>query len=353
MRVLVLGTSNSLLRNGWVSGLREALPAAQIDNRSVGASPGVQFSCAMQVDFSTYDVVFLDSVVNDENSQKFIGPVEYINRVMYEIASTISSKTRLIILAFCKAVNLNTVSPSEVHITRETIARASGAQFVDIRSLVLKYGRSIHGDGDLYEHMGHPQSGIQKEFGRAIGECMNSVEYPMGTSNTPCFAHNFKVYTTDWLSQFGPITSKATSRFRAEFLNLRPGESIEFEEPGNCLGFYIDAKNTRSILRFDGPSGVRMKEYWFDLKPNSFELKFVPIKGGFMLNRISVCGRDLPFERSIQTRFANWPGTTNAQLSLSSIAFWAGRWKEPIPSMAGKHHLRLHETLEEILGHRF
>lgn len=82
--ILILGTSNSILRKGWVAGLRDALPEAKIENLSVGASPGIQFALNIGIDFSSYDVVLLDSIPNDEEyqeNQQYMGEIGYSPRV--------------------------------------------------------------------------------------------------------------------------------------------------------------------------------------------------------------------------------------------------------------------------------
>ena len=65
MRILILGTSNSILRLGYVSGLSAQFPRAEIDNRSVGEAAGVQFACWGNIDFGAYDAVLFDSVPTD------------------------------------------------------------------------------------------------------------------------------------------------------------------------------------------------------------------------------------------------------------------------------------------------
>jgi hypothetical protein len=60
MNILIPGTSNSILKNAWGSGLRESQPNAKIQILSVGVSPGIEFSASRQLNFAACDVVFLD-----------------------------------------------------------------------------------------------------------------------------------------------------------------------------------------------------------------------------------------------------------------------------------------------------
>jgi hypothetical protein len=154
LNILILGTSNSIMREGWVAGLRAALPDSFISNRSIGASPGTQFSAAMAYDFASFDFVFLDSVPNDE--QRFNGSdeVDYLNRICFEIASTIAAQTNLIILAFCLDRFLS--KPTEIFSARRNIASAVNAQFVDVRQLVISRGPALLNGLPLYEQEAHP-----------------------------------------------------------------------------------------------------------------------------------------------------------------------------------------------------
>src|SRR5271156_670140 len=98
MEILVLGSSNSILADGYLAGLADALPGAAISNKSVGASPGLQFAYHCGLDFRRYDAVIFDAVVNDENIEPFLGTVSYQHEILRQIFSTIASQTRLVVL---------------------------------------------------------------------------------------------------------------------------------------------------------------------------------------------------------------------------------------------------------------
>jgi hypothetical protein len=297
------------------------LPYASIVNKSVGASPGSQFSCEMPTDFSVYDYVFLDTIVNDEHLSSDIGSEMLINRVMFEIAATIASQTNLVILGFCKVDYL--YAPSSLFKRRIDIAVATQSQFVDVRTLVLKFGGKIVGEDPLYEHIGHPDHRIQYSIGYNIGQCIYDRSFQARHRSCYNFRDNFKVYGVADFALPDALVRRKNSVFDVLFAELFPGQSIEFETTSLCLGFYINSRDTRAILNLEGPNGIRVKELWYDLNAAGFELKFVPVIEGHLTNRI-VFPATPPFERSIHTRFHKWPGTADAKLSLMKIAFWAG-----------------------------
>ncbi len=145
MKILILGTSNSILRNGWVSGLRRALPEADITNLSVGASPGTQFGLNMKSDLTSFDVVFFDSVVNDENFSAIVGTETFSNRIIFEIISTISTQTAAIVMGFSNERHLET--HSSIYTQRRALAALCGAQFIGIHEMVAEIRAQIAARG--------------------------------------------------------------------------------------------------------------------------------------------------------------------------------------------------------------
>lgn len=68
MRIAIVGTSNSIMRDGWVAALRELRPHDEIDNHSIGASTSLYGSFIVDHEkiADRYDVCFLDFCVNDQ-----------------------------------------------------------------------------------------------------------------------------------------------------------------------------------------------------------------------------------------------------------------------------------------------
>lgn len=68
MRIAIVGTSNSVMTDGWVAALRGLRPDDEIDNYSIGASTSLYGSYIVDREkiADRYDVCFLDFCVNDQ-----------------------------------------------------------------------------------------------------------------------------------------------------------------------------------------------------------------------------------------------------------------------------------------------
>jgi tetratricopeptide (TPR) repeat protein/ADP-heptose:LPS heptosyltransferase/glycosyltransferase involved in cell wall biosynthesis len=335
-----------------VAGIKEAFPDVQITNRSVGGSPGMQFACAMDEDFSQYSYVFFDSVPNDEIYEGFLGERDYQDRVIYELCSTIASQTNLIVVGFCLDVNLN--ASSRIYEMRRRIAAACGAQFVGMRELVLRHGRSIiGGDEELYETDAHPRQPIQRAFGQQIGHALKNNVVPHQETKVQTFSDNFWSFDPATIEGMGRLSRRKNSLFDVTFLQLGAGEVLDLStvaRGGQCLGFYLDKFDTRAIVFLEGVSGRRAKEYWYDLSPDAFEMRFIPIENGYPLVKIVVAGEELPFERSAYSGFAQWPNADRpARLSISKLAFWKGDRSNPLPLLDDCSHSEvLHSWIDDV-----
>lgn len=329
VKILILGTSNSILKQGWVAGLRTSLPHAVIENRSVGGSPGTQFAVHMQTNFREFDLVIVDSVVNDEDYLPYIGRPPFFNRVMFEIASTIASQTRLVLLGIGTERTLQ--DPSPTFLERAHLARILGAQFVDMRKLIVRYGPVILGTGQrLYEVQFHPDWQLQRIFGTALGMALSDAEVlpPFEAEN---FASNFSV--------FDPLDDPSRRRLRhtnsimdRELAVVGLDEAVEMDNPGLCLGFFLNAKTTKAVARLEGPREQRTKELMFEIERGKFQLKFVPITDGLPLTRLTVTNDLSPIEKTIFTSAYNWPSGGNpVRAELGEFAFWSGDESRVLP----------------------
>jgi len=131
LRILILGTSNSLRKGGWVAGLATTLPSAEIVNQSLGGAPSIQFALKMQTDFAQFDFVIFDALVNDQNLGAPVGRLPRLGMHLFEIMSTIARSSRLIVLGLPTLPQLeNETNIQRLH--RDT-ASLVGGQFVSVQ----------------------------------------------------------------------------------------------------------------------------------------------------------------------------------------------------------------------------
>jgi hypothetical protein len=327
------------MKEGWVAGLRAALPDANISNRSIGASPGTQFATMMGHDFASFDFVFFDSVPNDE--QRFFGSdeVDYLNRICFEMASTIAAKTNLIILGFCLDRFLN--KPTEIFSARRNIASAVNAQFVDIRQLVISRGPPLLGGLPLYEQEAHPHRQFSRRLGYELGQSLlrrvDWEHFEPGRSTD--FSANFVLLDlTKRFPTYNAIERK-NSLLSQRLFPLSSGAEIEINATHPCVGFYVNRSETRAYMYFDGRSPSRVKLSFAD-QPGGLALMFVGLKYGIIITKLRVTGREVELDDA----------HPSAKVELGVFSFWSGDRQAPIPvGSVGADSLQLHDMIDQRL----
>jgi hypothetical protein len=325
MRVLVLGTSNSLLRGGWIDGLQETVGGLQVENRSVGASPGIQFATHIRTEFSNYDYVFIDSVPNDElyARVKWNGRVgyftpEYHDSVMFDIASTARAHTNVVFLGIPRRDMLE--PPSRTFLERREMARRLGSPFIDFRSAVMEHAKNagITVDQSYDTHPAHPLLSISYGVGRSIGDMMNAGKLINRSAAAADQSKRYTIYShQDWPNL--PSEYRENSVMRDTFLRLRNGESIGFKD-GRCVGYYINVRNTCCTATLEDSRGeaVFRTKLFYERSAGGILKTFIPTPDGLSGCRL-VCGSERDTDDIGPHPQINPDGETDFVLSVSQI----------------------------------
>lgn len=322
MKVLILGTSNSILANGWSYGLSDALKDHEIVNMSIGASPGIQFADKMRLDFSQYKYVFFDSIPNDEeysNKAKGYTFNKKNERITFEILSTIASQTSLIILGFCNKWAFH--EESDIYKSRKAIAQKIGCQFIDTRSLLKAF---LHGNtvDSLYEsHPAHPKREISYEIGKVIGEEILNCNLAF-KNDCQNYSKNF---ITESATSFGDNIIKLENRWLSmEVLKADINTPIQVNSNYSCLGIYIETCNTHCILTYtdfhNSKHHVHLT-YNQNRPEGKFVKVFVPFYEAPKIKNISL--NDMTLEGAIYYPVMTHENNDIAhKLHLSSLIYW-------------------------------
>jgi tetratricopeptide (TPR) repeat protein len=337
-RLLVLGTSNSVLRTGWVSGLRAARPDYEIVDRSLGASPGSMFGLYMGEDLSSYAAVIFDSVPNDEQvEQGRVVDIQARTRFFYELFATIASQTRLILIGFTNAATLN--SETDTYSRRRQLAALCGAQFIDIRSLVLELGPALIGpDKELYEHPAHPNRDIARAVGFEIGVALTSFAWPLLTSSIETFSGNFRIVDPADLVEEEKTIVLRNSLINMRLTDLRRDDIVRFDAGGSCIGF-MTSDFLGTAIRLSNREHSRVLEFSFKEVRKSFEVKFYEIPEWRRVDYLEVI-------RSSKTTSGDAPAV------LGRFLFWLGDVTAKVPDQSLVDPNLLHEKVADVLRSR-
>ena len=295
-RILILGTSNSLITGGWVDGLKASNESFQIHNKSIGASPGIQFAAHIDTDFSVYDYVFFDSVPNDEQYQyesSGYSELEFIVEVLRDIFSVIASHTRLIVLGVCNKNYFDV--ESKVYSARRALAGFCNSEFIDVRKILRScdsFFVARSGVRDLYDaHPSHPLPQHMKLIGYLIGKELNdSVKGAIRPSiKTPGYSTWIAADNND---QTFSVIEKENSFLQEKFGLIYDGVQLNFPEEKLCLGFYINFHGTDASVRVENSFAGKVRSISLFNKTSDKLLKlFVPIPNGERSLRLTVQGK--------------------------------------------------------------
>lgn len=310
MRILVLGTSNSILKDGWVEGLRSsAPPEVEIVNASVGASPAAQFGFHCAQGFAEYDLVLIEPVVNDENIHHFVGSRACFEQVMFEIFATIAAQSRLVAIGFTNA--RFEVGGSWVFEFYRALAERVGGRFIDAVAFAQGFPLPHFSDEN------HLSSRIAQAFGRQLALDLTTLTF--GPRYTQSFQTKFTSLDIGDLGRFS-MTERKSALYSGHFAILTPETRIVLPREANLIGIQIDASATYGYLSMEGSAGRRCISLRYDTGTALLRARFVPIQNGFMTQSLTV---SFPREDALASVFENPTAAPRPlAVSLSKLLFW-------------------------------
>ena len=319
LNILILGTSNSIIRTGWTKGFRDALPHGHtIDNRSVGGSPGIQFAEACINDLSGYDFVVLDSIVNDENLMRWMGSRDHYRAILFDIFSTIASQSNLVTLGFCNARfadDRSWIYHNYAHMTRRV-----GGRFVSAIDFAQTFA------GPQFKDNFHIASEIAYAFGARLAERLPDLGRTHHRAVS--YAERFSQIVASDICD-AEVFHAVNSMTDEKFAMLRPGYEIRFDRAGKLLGLKLDSTRTHAAVQLFAADTVTTKSmrYGGISEERRFLTKFVPIHDGFDGDRLVVVSpqdsflasnNEIPRTEALRPELQGGP-----QLALARLVFWA------------------------------
>lgn len=264
----------------------------QIDNLSVGASPSIQFLDTLatngNVEFSKYDIVFIDAAGSDEAYfLKFIGQKRYLQVYFDELVKQISYQAPVIVTEFGRRRCFK--EQSWASLIHESAAYNYSQKFISLRRIlhdVFKLSDK-HFD-DLYYDDIHFRPEVAYIFGLALGQNLNKLIPKLSKE----VMKNFIVSTENLQSKQYKQTKFANSRFSLEATTIDSKEKLLSEvRAGEAIaGFKIVSSHTNCFLKLDirgGDSRFVLLNYTLP-KKNKFLIKYVPLKPFIEVRTVSV-----------------------------------------------------------------
>ncbi len=326
MDILILGTSNSLLKGGYVDGLREAFPEARIDNRSVGGSPGIQFLRHVHEDLSGYDWIVFDSAVNDENWIDQLGTHHYYRQLTTRLFASLAAQSRLLVLGFCNERYFDGADSDIFKLYRE-MAIANGGEFLSVKRFIKDNGF----EGPVYQDDSHVDIRIGHAFGRALADRIRLAPARTAGRRLRSFADEFSILqlTQPHYAHLGQVAIKQNSLFRFEARLMTAGAGLIFRRPKFIVGFLIDSYHAHCALSFQAVKGTRHMSLKYMIH-ESLLIKFVPVLNGVLCDRIDI----MPFDSGVvyeRPKHEMETGEDRVELALQAIVVWDRPWTARLP----------------------
>ncbi|TAP35102.1 hypothetical protein EYR97_10560 [Alteromonas sp. KUL42] len=331
MKILVLGTSNSILKNGYISGMKRALARASWTNLSSGASPGVQFAKYAHMDFSAYDIVLFDSVPNDEQYALQTPGYSYsedFKEILFELLSTISSQTRLVVIGISVREFLN--KTSTVYKDRERLAQLTNAQFIHFSEALMIYK---HLEKEVYsDHPAHPKLELADRIGFYIGNAIQQ-HYSQLEKGHACenFSQNFERGVEHFACEGEFVKHFKNSLTEGKFLAMRLGDKVEIQSNHVLIGFQVNSLQTNASVNLLTEHGQSIRfNLFYERKHNGFLSLFVPLKDFQKVKWIQMQSNDEQDKDKLATNVQ--PRMTHecrdkeeANLQLGELLYWNNR----------------------------
>ncbi|WP_346839855.1 hypothetical protein [Microbulbifer sp. SAOS-129_SWC] len=161
MKALVLGTSNGIIKDGYIGGLKSSGKFEKVVNVSLGASPNIFFFYRLfDVDLSSFDVVFLESCVNDAAAIRagayelqrvrdvYEAVIGYISNYCFPVGILLPGRT-------------DDIHRSRVVESQRNIFESSGISYFDGEVELAQYAKKKSIEfGELYRDAAHVKSEV-------------------------------------------------------------------------------------------------------------------------------------------------------------------------------------------------
>ncbi|QDG36249.1 hypothetical protein FJN13_16175 [Alteromonas mediterranea] len=327
MKIAILGTSNSVMPNGWVSAIKEF---HEVDNYSIGAScAAVHLSSIKEYDISNYELVIIDSSINDYGhyeQSKFT--LDEINEIWISIFTELLIRNdNCLYINFPCERGIN--SDKRKLLSRRIIETANNFEIrvIDLYRIFEDTRES------LCEKYFRDENHLMPNLSRLIGFQILTLLKSYTIKNTPSkikkikVKSKFKLFKLYNSNNYRLKSSSIIKQNVASVKRIKTGKNIlgflHWAEKDTKYNVYVDDK-----LRgeFKIPGGYLSFEYINHIIPQNYK-KNIVIEFEEKIDLVSyVFKEDTNETISINTKLlANIPNIFYEKLKLLTIGFASGR----------------------------
>lgn len=223
-KVLILGTSNSIIKGGWFSSFYAKYKNDfDIINLSLGACTSVYLSYQITLNekiFKEADIIIIEPIVNDisylPNRQINESTLMTSIRHIYEYISSLKKVCFTLLLPTLKRTNL--YFKNNVYLEHAKHAKALGFHIIDLHPLYYKELKLID---SLFLDPGHINLQFAHHLGGEIGKMLKIKELEI-TSGEHAREGIYKIIKPE----LGPLRAKRNSKYTASLNGVSMGTHV-------------------------------------------------------------------------------------------------------------------------------
>lgn len=261
LRVAVVGTSNAVLRDGYVPGLMSAPSLATVRRHCLGGSPSILLPMiAEEMNPSDYDVCIIDTCINDDVhfNAKCLTVLDAYEHLLSFMRPLARAGCMPLLLALHELDNYGKkTAASELY---RALADRFGCGHYDARWFFSR--QSARGTlplAPMFRDKAHPNAETSFALGSEVAKHLRTLRLPWSPPDELELAGpNFRlVRPALFQGAAAGIVVHESSLRSDEFLPLGEGQSImvELNPRERLCGFLFNSVSSDGVLRIQGPRG--------------------------------------------------------------------------------------------------
>ncbi len=291
MKIAILGTSNSILKNGYAP-LYQALEFPnQVDNYSIGATicQFIPFALEKYAIFKNYDFLITDCCPNDSDcfycKQR---TADWFYNELFTILSTIKEARIKHLHLIFPYKNSQVLQKMHVQVCKEL-----SIPYLDIGSIITN--ATPRSEREPMQDIHHVSPFFSKQFAYVIKEKRKEIsKNPVQTSGKTHIAKKYIYYDlTKNLQQKYPVITRATSHLTENFIHIQNKQEILLDKlPAlNLEGLYFYSNKEAGLFNLSSANSVCNYSLYFPtadyifyqpIPQNTFPVRsFLKIQSGF------------------------------------------------------------------------
>ncbi|EQB31565.1 hypothetical protein [Sphingobium ummariense] len=282
MEILVIGTSNTIVKGGWFDSFTSSV-GMSVTRIALGGAPFLQFmDVSGRVKSNDYRAIVVETSPNDESYPSSVGSAWTFDKLYHDFIVSLNSIAPVFVLRIPPQDKWRSNSP--IASRQKHICELAGAHYFDATDVMLQSSREM--GAEVYRDKYHPTTPVAARVGAHLSDFIRGSNFRPRRTARPCIVGSYALRKID---EFGlEAVSFSNSLVSEDFSIIPLGGKVVFDKPIFCLGFWMLSGRTNAMVRFEGPRESRDILCRYRGVPSVGAVQFVPITDGFMAKSISV-----------------------------------------------------------------